>query len=128
MLPSRRGAGSRRGPSICPPDPREASDFVLSHCFTRFPGTPGSIIVAFSTAPFCCAVLVPHPHLSEEAVLTGMPVPSRVRLGQVEGSLGAPIMPAADRIRDAVKNALVKDGWTITADPYVLEYEEVILF
>jgi hypothetical protein len=33
-----------------------------------------------------------------------------------------------DAIHQAVKNALVKDGWTITADPYTIRYEEVILF
>ncbi len=27
-------------------------------------------------------------------------------------------MPAKDIYHDAVKNALIKDGWTITADPY----------
>ena len=32
-------------------------------------------------------------------------------------------MPATDRILRAVKNALVKDGWTITADPLTLMYE-----
>lgn len=37
-------------------------------------------------------------------------------------------MPAADFIHDAVKNALIKDGWTITADPYTLEYEEIKVF
>ena len=37
-------------------------------------------------------------------------------------------MPAADSIHDAVKNALVKDGWTITDDPYTIEYEEITLF
>lgn len=35
---------------------------------------------------------------------------------------------ARDIIHDAVKNALIKDGWTITADPYVIEYEELTLF
>lgn len=29
-------------------------------------------------------------------------------------------MPAKDRFHDAVKNALIKDGWTITHDPYHL--------
>ncbi len=28
---------------------------------------------------------------------------------------------ARDKIHDAVKNALIKDGWTITADPYKLK-------
>jgi len=37
-------------------------------------------------------------------------------------------MPAADFIHDAVKNALVKDGWVITADPYTIEYEEIKVF
>ncbi len=31
---------------------------------------------------------------------------------------------ARDRIHNAVKNALIKDGWEITADPYTLEYED----
>jgi hypothetical protein len=33
-------------------------------------------------------------------------------------------MPAKDRIHHAVKNALIKDGWTITHDPYRLEVGE----
>lgn len=37
-------------------------------------------------------------------------------------------MPRSDRIHDAVKNALVKDGWTITADPYTIAYEEIKVF
>lgn len=31
-------------------------------------------------------------------------------------------MSARDKIHDAVKTALIKDGWTITADPLRLEY------
>lgn len=30
-------------------------------------------------------------------------------------------MPALDRLHQTVKNALVKDGWTITNDPLVLK-------
>jgi hypothetical protein len=37
-------------------------------------------------------------------------------------------MPAADQIHNAVRNALLKDGWTITDDPYVLRYEDVTLY
>ena len=37
-------------------------------------------------------------------------------------------MPTPDFIHDAVKNALLKDGWTITADPYTIEYEEIKVF
>ena len=37
-------------------------------------------------------------------------------------------MPALDQIHEAVKHALIKDGWSITADPYVIEYEDVRLF
>ncbi len=29
-------------------------------------------------------------------------------------------MPAKDLFHDSVRNALEKDGWTITADPYTL--------
>ena len=29
---------------------------------------------------------------------------------------------AKDIIHDQVKNALIKDGWTITHDPYTLKY------
>ncbi len=32
-------------------------------------------------------------------------------------------MPAKDIYHKAVKNALIKDGWTILADPYTIEYE-----
>jgi hypothetical protein len=37
-------------------------------------------------------------------------------------------MTARDAIHDAVREALVNDGWTITADPYKIEYEELRLF
>jgi hypothetical protein len=37
-------------------------------------------------------------------------------------------MPAKDIYHDAVKAALIKDGWTITADPYPIKYEEIKLF
>jgi hypothetical protein len=36
-------------------------------------------------------------------------------------------MPAKDSYHDAVKNALIKDGWIIMADPYPIKYEEVKL-
>jgi hypothetical protein len=36
-------------------------------------------------------------------------------------------MPAKDTYHDAVKNALIKAGWTITADPYPIKYEEIRL-
>jgi hypothetical protein len=31
-------------------------------------------------------------------------------------------MPAKDRFHDAVRNALLKDGWTITHDPFTMTY------
>lgn len=37
-------------------------------------------------------------------------------------------MPRKDTIHDAVKNALGKDGWTITADPYTIRYERMRLY
>lgn len=37
-------------------------------------------------------------------------------------------MPKLDVIHGAVKNALIKDGWTITADPYRIEYEEITVY
>lgn len=37
-------------------------------------------------------------------------------------------MPAPDDIHEAVKEALVRDGWQITQDPYTIRYEEVLLF
>ncbi len=33
-------------------------------------------------------------------------------------------MPAEDIYHDTVKNALLKDGWTITNDPYYIKYEQ----
>lgn len=37
-------------------------------------------------------------------------------------------MAQRDSIHDAVKQALVKDGWEITDDPYVITYGERFLF
>jgi XisH protein len=37
-------------------------------------------------------------------------------------------MPSKDTIHVPVRNALIKDGWTITADPYTIRYEEIKLF
>ncbi len=37
-------------------------------------------------------------------------------------------MPAKDTYHDAVKTALVKDGWAIVADPYRISYEDAELF
>jgi hypothetical protein len=37
-------------------------------------------------------------------------------------------MPAKDVYHEAVKNALIKDGWTITADPYKIKYKDAELF
>jgi len=36
-------------------------------------------------------------------------------------------MPAKDILHNPVKNALIKDGWTISFDPYPIKYEEVKL-
>ena len=36
-------------------------------------------------------------------------------------------MSRRDKIHDAVRNARVKDGWTITADPFEIEYKTVTL-
>ena len=37
-------------------------------------------------------------------------------------------MPAKDTYHHAVKNSLLKDGWTITADPYFIQYEDAELY
>lgn len=37
-------------------------------------------------------------------------------------------MPAKDIYHNAVTSALVKDGWTITADPYRILYEDAELY
>lgn len=37
-------------------------------------------------------------------------------------------MPAKDFYHDTVKNALIKDGWTITNDPYILSIGKRDLF
>ena len=37
-------------------------------------------------------------------------------------------MSAKDKIHDSVKNALVKDGWTITHDPYTIKYDGDVLY
>lgn len=33
-------------------------------------------------------------------------------------------MPAKDIYHNAIKNALITDGWTILADPYRIEYKD----
>jgi hypothetical protein len=37
-------------------------------------------------------------------------------------------MPRLDIIHNAVKNALIKDGWLITDDPYVIQYRRTVLY
>lgn len=37
-------------------------------------------------------------------------------------------MPAFDAIHDPVKNALRKDGWSITDDPYTIVFDDLTLF
>ena len=37
-------------------------------------------------------------------------------------------MAAKDLIHDAVKNALINDGWTITHDPYTIQYGSDTLY
>jgi predicted RecB family endonuclease len=37
-------------------------------------------------------------------------------------------MPAKDLYHDAVKSALIKEGWIITADPYKIKYREIDLY
>lgn len=37
-------------------------------------------------------------------------------------------MPARDKYHNAVKNSLIKDSWTITADPYIIRYEDAELY
>lgn len=37
-------------------------------------------------------------------------------------------MPRYDIYHDAVRNALAKDGWTITDDPFFIKYEDLRLF
>jgi hypothetical protein len=37
-------------------------------------------------------------------------------------------MPARDLYHDAVKTALIKEGWNILADPYRIQYKDVDLY
>ncbi|MEB3269723.1 MAG: XisH family protein [Leptolyngbya sp.] len=37
-------------------------------------------------------------------------------------------MPKLDIIHNAVKNALIKDNWLITDDPYVIQYRRTVLY
>ena len=37
-------------------------------------------------------------------------------------------MPKLDIIHNAVRNALIKDGWVITDDPYVIQYRKTTLY
>ncbi|MHC5718253.1 MAG: element excision factor XisH family protein, partial [Nostoc sp.] len=42
--------------------------------------------------------------------------------------LNSSTMPAKDIYHNEVKNALIKDGWTITDDPYFIKYEDAELY
>ena len=37
-------------------------------------------------------------------------------------------MPALDLYHDAVKSALIKEGWEITADPFRIQYKDINLY
>ncbi|TAD80278.1 MAG: fatty-acid synthase [Oscillatoriales cyanobacterium] len=37
-------------------------------------------------------------------------------------------MPKLDIIHYAVKRALIKDGWLITDDPYIIQYQKTVLY
>jgi hypothetical protein len=37
-------------------------------------------------------------------------------------------MPQRDRIHDIVRQALIKDGWQITDDPYIIDYGDRIFY
>jgi Holliday junction resolvase-like predicted endonuclease len=37
-------------------------------------------------------------------------------------------MPARDLYHDAVKSALIKEGWNILADPYRIQYKDIDLY
>ena len=37
-------------------------------------------------------------------------------------------MPRKDNLHDNAKNALIKDGWVITHDPYIVEYDHEKLY
>ena len=37
-------------------------------------------------------------------------------------------MPAKDIYHDNVKNALIKDGWTITSDPFIIQFKGIRLY
>ncbi|HEY9910201.1 MAG TPA: XisH family protein [Thermosynechococcaceae cyanobacterium] len=37
-------------------------------------------------------------------------------------------MPARDLYHEAVKNALIKDGWKIIAEPYIIKYKDAELY
>lgn len=37
-------------------------------------------------------------------------------------------MPRKNQIHEAVRNALIKDGWTITDDPYRIVYEDTDVY
>ncbi len=36
------------------------------------------------------------------------------------------LMPAKDTYHDAVRHALVKDGWTITHDPFTISWDDPV--
>jgi hypothetical protein len=52
----------------------------------------------------------------------------RVRYDGVSSKEEDLTLPAKDLYHDAVKSALLKDGWQITADPYRITYKDIDLY
>jgi hypothetical protein len=61
-----------------------------------------------ATGPFVCVEA--RARYGRDIMSTGQP-----------GGGGQTTMPAYDAFHDAVKNGLIKDGWTITDDPLRIE-------
>jgi len=52
---------------------------------------------------------------------------SRVRFDKIRSKLAATATMAKDLFHQAVKRALIKDGWTVTHDPLIIRIDRIKL-
>jgi hypothetical protein len=74
------------------------------------------------------AALIGWKPLSSEPRIASAPGLTRRAVHAAPLCYNTATMPARDIYHDAIRNALIKDGWTITDDPLHLQYGEDDLF
>ena len=96
-----------------------SSDIIFYIWISTFSGRE----VKFRTGGFCCCY-----YASRSLTSAKSPVSQESCIIDRVYRSPKPNIPAKDLYHDPVKQALIKEGWTITAAPYTVEYEEFKVF